>query len=135
MASAERDARRAAAPQMAEVVHAEHDNVCTLRVSGEIDISNVGLLRDAAMALPNSAIGLVVDLSATTFLDSSTIGLLFELKQSLDRRSQPLRIVCPEGCVAERLLAISAVDRFVRSEPTLADAVAAIRAEAPPRPA
>jgi anti-anti-sigma factor len=119
--------------QLARIEHAEEDGVCTITAAGEIDISNVGVLRDAALQIPNHALGLVVDLSEATFIDSATVGLLFELQQSLGRRSQALRVVCPAGTPAERVLEMMSFDSETRGEPTVAEAADAIRRDMPLR--
>jgi hypothetical protein len=61
------------------------------------------------------------------------VGLLFELQQSLRRRSQALRVVCPAGTPAERVLEMMSFDSEARGEPTVAEAAEAIRREIPLR--
>jgi anti-anti-sigma factor len=119
--------------RLAEIARQKNGRVVSVAVSGEVDISNVGQLREATMQLPNHALGLVVDLTEATFIDSATIGLLFELKQALARRSQGFRVVCPDGSAAERVLAMMSFDTQLRAEATAADAVAAIRRELSPQ--
>lgn len=120
-------------PRLARIERGEDDGVHWVAVAGELDISNVAVLRDAALQIPNEALGLVVDLSSGTFIDSATVGLLFELRQSLARRSQALRVVCPAGTPAERVLEMMAFDSESRSEPTVAAAAEAIRRDMPLR--
>jgi anti-anti-sigma factor len=121
-------------PELANVQRTEHDGVYALAVAGELDISNVRTLRDAAALVPNDALGLVVDLTETTFVDSATVGLLFELKHNLERRAQVLRVVCEPGSPAERVLSMTSFDESLRGEPTLQDAIEAIRREVPLNP-
>jgi anti-anti-sigma factor len=118
---------------LARIERGEDGGVYTITATGEIDISNVGVLRDAAMQVPNRALGLVVDLSRASFIDSATVGLLFELHQSLARRSQALRVVCPPGTPAERVLQMMSFDSDARGEPTVAQAADAIRRQMPLR--
>jgi anti-anti-sigma factor len=120
-------------PQLAELQSFERDGVYTVSVSGELDISNVGALREVVMQIPNQALGLVVDLSAATFIDSATIGLLFELRQSLGRRSQALRVLAPPGTPSERILTLMAFDSQLLSGESVDEAIAAIRSEMPLR--
>jgi anti-anti-sigma factor len=103
------------------------DGVPALVVMGELDISNVGELRDGAAQMPADAPGLVVDLTDATFIDSATVGFLFELRQSLQRRGQALQVVSPPGGAAERVLAMTSFDADVCREPDLDSAVAAVR--------
>jgi anti-anti-sigma factor len=134
MATPEQNGRMGDQPQIADVQHSEHDGVYALVVSGELDISNVRLLRDAAVLVPNEALGLVVDLTETTFVDSATVGLLFELKHNLERRAQVLRVVCAPGSPAERVLTMTSFDDELTGESTLEDAIEAIRREVPLNP-
>jgi anti-anti-sigma factor len=119
---------------LARIERAESDGVYALCVVGELDISNVGVLRDAAMQIPNEALGLVIDLTDTGFIDSATVGLLFELQESLARRSQALRVVCPAGMPAERVLEMMSFDSGARAQVTVEQAAEAIRREMPLRP-
>jgi anti-sigma B factor antagonist len=119
--------------RLGEISRAEQDGVYVVAVTGELDISNVAELREAAMQIPNQALGLVVDLSAAGFIDSATVGLLFELRQALERRSQGLRVVCPPGSPAARALELMSFDAPAREAAGAAEAVAAIRRELAPR--
>jgi anti-anti-sigma factor len=87
---------------LAEIELVDQDGVRIVSVAGELDISNVGALEDATFGLSNDALGIVVDLSSATYIDSATLGLLFRLQHSLKRRGQTLRVVCPPGSSARR---------------------------------
>jgi len=127
------DSAAADDPGLARIERGESDGVYSVTVAGELDISNVGVMRDAAMQIPNEALGLVVDLTEASFIDSATVGLLFELQQSLARRSQALRVVSPTGTPAERVLEMMSFDGAARAEPTVGQAADAIRREMPLR--
>src|SRR5439155_5170535 len=59
------------------------------RLVGEIDASNApGFASELKERLPNSAIGLVLDLSETTYIDSAGLHLIFDLSDALRRRQQ-----------------------------------------------
>jgi anti-sigma B factor antagonist len=105
------------------------DDVSLIAVSGEVDISNVKDLREAAYALPNNALGVVVDLTQTRFMDSTTVGLLFDMHANLARRRQALRVVCPEESVPRRLLEVTCFPADTLVEPDVTAAVASIRLE------
>jgi anti-anti-sigma factor len=124
-----------AAPDRAlvEIERDEHDGVRVVAVAGELDISNVSALEQATFDLPNEALGMVLDLSATTFIDSATVGLLFDLYSALARRGQPLRVVCPQGVPARRVLDLMSFDGDALTDEDAAAAVAAIRRDAPLR--
>jgi anti-sigma B factor antagonist len=84
-------------------------DVPVARLAGEVDSSNARHLGASLVdAVPNQAMGMVLDLSDTTYLDSSGIQLLFELAGRLSRRQQELRIVVPaESFVADVLAAVN----------------------------
>ena len=83
------------ADPLAEIELAESEGVRVVAVAGELDISNIATLEDVTFDLPNEALGIVLDLSSATYIDSATIGLLFRLHRGLKRRGQALRVVCP----------------------------------------
>ena len=63
---------------------------------GEIDMANVSeVSRELFSAAPNDAVGLIVDLSGVTYLDSRGLHLLFELAERLRVRDQLLHVVVP----------------------------------------
>ncbi len=102
--------RLAPSPQLARVGLADHDGVTVASVSGEVDMSSVDTVAAALTDLSNLAIGLVVDLSAVEYLDSSGISLLHDLALRLRRRSQLLVIVSPPGSPPRRMLELTALD-------------------------
>jgi anti-anti-sigma factor len=118
---------------LVEIERDEHDGVRVVAVAGELDISNVAALEDATFDLPNEALGMVLDLTATTFIDSATIGLLFDLDRALGRRGQPLRVVCSPRAPARRVLDLMSFDPDALTEEDSAAAIAAIRRAAPLR--
>jgi anti-anti-sigma factor len=123
------DDRRAV--PLAEIELAEREGVRVVAVIGELDISNVGALEDATFDLPNEALGIVLDLSSATYIDSATLSLMFRLHRSLKRRGQALRVVCPAGSSAQRVLELTAFERELPPEEDRDAAVAAIRRDVP----
>lgn len=107
------------------------DDVVVARLSGEIDLSNARTVgEDLSAGVSNSALGLVIDLTAISYLDSSGVHLVFDLAERLRRRQQQLRVVVPEGAAVRRVLRIVELDGTVPVLPTVEEAVAQIRAEA-----
>jgi anti-anti-sigma factor len=107
------------------------DDVVVASVSGEIDLSNATTVGDQlAAAVPNHALGLVIDLSGTTYLDSSGVSLLFDLATRLRKRQQGLRLVVPEDAALLRVLRIVDVASAVPIVSTVEKAVEEIRAGA-----
>jgi anti-anti-sigma factor len=71
-----------------------------------------------------------IDLTATAYLDSSGVHLLFDLAERLQRRQQQLRVVVPEDAPVRRVLRIVELDETVPVTASVEEAVAAIRAAA-----
>ena len=102
-----------------------HDDVPVARLEGEIDASNVHELGGRLRALvSNHSIALVADLSATTYLDSAGINLLFALGEELRARQQRLVLVVREGSPITRMISLTGLDRAVSAHPTLEQALA-----------
>ena len=71
-----------------------HGGVAVARVVGEIDASNVKWVESKLRALlSNQSDRLLVDLSATTYLDSAGIALWFALAADLEQHQQQLHLV------------------------------------------
>jgi anti-anti-sigma factor len=98
------------------------------RIAGELDASNApGFTARLKEAVPNSAIGLVLDLSETTYLDSSGVHLIFDLADALRRRQQALQLVVPpETFVADVLAAVN-LQGAARASQTLPEALETVR--------
>ena len=74
-------------------------------VSGEIDGSNAGeVQRAVAEHVPTTARSLVIDLSQTSYIDSTGVELLFELARRLSSRRQAFTVVVPHGSGVRRVL-------------------------------
>lgn len=98
------------------------------RLVGEVDASNAaGFTAQLKEAVPNTAIGLVLDLSQTTYIDSSGVHMLFDLGDALRRRQQGLQLVVPpDTFIADVLGAVSLAGAAGHSA-TLAEALEAVR--------
>jgi anti-anti-sigma regulatory factor len=80
--------------------------------------------------MPNSAIGLVLDLSETTYLDSSGVHLIFDLADALRRRQQALQLVVPPDTFLADVIAAISLAGAARTSPTLAEALEDVRTPA-----
>ena len=78
------------------------------RLSGEIDLANAGAIEAEVLAALGDAPGLVVDLSAVTYFDSSGLRMLDGLAGACASADIPLRVVAPEGSPARMILRIVA---------------------------
>ncbi len=107
------------------------EDVVIARLSGEIDLSNATEVGDdLSTRVPNTALGLVLDLTATTYLDSSGVHLVFDLAERLRTRQQQLRIVVPAGAPIRRVLRIVELGDTVPVLASVDEAVEGIRSEA-----
>jgi anti-anti-sigma factor len=107
-----------------------HDEVPVARLQGEVDASNVKEVGDRLRSLmSNRSVALVVDLSATTYLDSAGINLLFALAEELRGRQQRLALVIVKGSPIARMITLTGLDQTVPVRPTLPDALGEIREE------
>lgn len=130
MSSAEQSARSSVTTALAEIELFDDEGVRVVTVAGELDISNVGVLEQASFGASNQSLGLVIDLTSTDYIDSSTVGLLFSLRQGLSRRGQLLCVVCPPGSNPHRVLDLVGFAHDHTYE-RLQDAIAAIRHAVP----
>jgi anti-anti-sigma factor len=104
-----------------------HDGVIAVKVTGEIDMSNAGSLRDAILeAIPNDALGCVLDFTALSYIDSAGIHLLYRLGESLRARGQTLRVVVPPGSPTSDTLRLAGVQRHVDFVTELDEGVRAV---------
>jgi anti-anti-sigma factor len=92
----------------------QRDGVVVAHVRGEIDLANAPKLGRALIrAIPNDAVGVVIDLSDTTYLDSSGVSLVFELAERVQARQQQLRVALPEDAPLRRVLRVVSLESVV----------------------
>ena len=81
------------------------DRVVIAALPEEIDLANArGLTSMVSAAVPNEAAGVVLDMSWTTYLDSSGVHLIFDLADRLAARQQTLVLCVPEESNIRRVL-------------------------------
>jgi anti-sigma B factor antagonist len=103
-------------------------------VAGEVDISNAADLGSALEgAVPQRALGLVLDLSAATYIDSAGIHLLFRLGARLTRRRQQLRVVVPDGAPIRKIVNLAGLGWTVPHDKNVPEALTNLRAEVTPQ--
>ena len=109
---------------LARMVEEWHDEVPVARLEGEIDASNVHEMGERLRSLlTNRSVALVIDLSATTYLDSAGLNLLFALGEELRGRQQQLGLVVTEGSPIARMISLVGLDQTVPVHATLAEAL------------
>jgi stage II sporulation protein AA (anti-sigma F factor antagonist) len=106
-----------------------------ITVAGEIDLTNAERLRDALLSALNAgALGLVVDLTATTFLDSAGITALVRASRRADATGATVRLAVTAPAVL-RVLGLVGIDQSIQVHPGVPAAVASLPAQcAEPRP-
>ena len=103
-----------------------HGEIPVARVDGEVDASNVKEMGDRLRSLlSNHSVAMVVDLSATTYLDSAGINLLFALGEEMRGRQQRLVVVVATTSPIARMVTLTGLDQTVPVRPTLAEALGA----------
>jgi anti-sigma B factor antagonist len=96
---------------LARMSVSDDDGLRVVELAGEVDASNVGQLREAALdGLPNSAHGVVVDMRELTYVDSAGIAFLFDAAERLAVRGQTLALVVAPGAVIRRALEVTRID-------------------------
>jgi anti-anti-sigma factor len=119
---------------LAQIAIEQHDDVAVAHVGGEIDISNVApARRELAAGVPDSACGLVVNLSDTSHLDSSGVYLLYELSKTLESRRKHICVVAPPTAPSTRVLFITGFDKVMPFTDTVEQGLARVREDAAAR--
>jgi anti-anti-sigma factor len=101
------------------------DDVVLVRLTGELDLSVAAPAGERiAAALPIAARGVVVDMTALDFIDSSGVSMLFGLARKVGSHRQQLRVVAPPGRAVARVLEIVEFGRAAPVDPDVDSAVA-----------
>lgn len=102
------------------------EDVPGVSARGEVDAATAPALQEAIDGAVASSVGaFVIDLTPTTFLDSSGIVVLLHTGAVLGREDRSLVVICPQGAVREVLALCGLCDRLALFE-TAADAAAAL---------
>ena len=97
--------------------------------TGEIDITNAEQLRDALLtALNAGALGLVVDLTAVTFLDSAGVTALVRASRRAAATEATVRLAVTAPAVL-RVLNLVGIDQVIQVHPGVPEAVASLPAQ------
>jgi anti-anti-sigma factor len=110
----------------------EHDEFAVARLVGEVDLSNaVKLLERLLAAISNRSHSVILDLSATDYLDSAGLRLVFEARRALHARRQRLRVVAPPDGFAAEVLRTAGLGETVPVDGALSDALDAVSSRRP----
>lgn len=103
--------------------------IAVASIEGEIDLSNATQLELAISdAIPNQAVGLVVDLGSVRYLDSSGLGLLFNLARRVSRRQQAFAVVVPRQAEIREILGLGGATKAMVLHDEVTDAVLQLEA-------
>ena len=110
---------------LARVTVTEQAGIPVVRLEGEVDLSNIEEVRHAVFEPADAGHGcLVVDLTGTTYLDSTAVRLLFDLAVRLQARRRRIRLVVSDATIVRRVLILTKLDESVPFDATVAEAVA-----------
>lgn len=88
--------------------------VAVARIGGDIDFSSADdLARDILRALPDSAVGLVLDLTEVRYVDSGGVRVLFALAARLGTSGRRMALAVPEASPIRRLIKITQLEEAV----------------------
>jgi anti-anti-sigma factor len=91
-----------------------------------MDLTSAESLRDALLSALNAgALGLVVDMTATTFLDSAGVAALVRASRRATASEATVRLAVTAPPVL-RVLNLVGIDRLIEVHPSVASAVASL---------
>jgi anti-sigma B factor antagonist len=92
-------------------VQTDHDegSAWVVRLTGEHDLSTLANVRGQLGAVPSGE-PLVIDLSETSFLDSSVLGAVVEAHARCEQAGSRFGVAVPEGSFAARLVDLSGLN-------------------------
>ena len=113
---------------LAELAVSEDNGVVLVRVQGEVDMSNAGDIGVQIQgSVPNTAFGLVLDLSTSRYVDSSGLKLVFDLHSRLQSRQQVLALVVPKGGLVHRVFEIAGAEKVLNLHESVEPATEQVR--------
>jgi anti-anti-sigma factor len=116
--------------QLAQLRLDDKGGITIANIEGEIDLSNAAELEMAiSHAVPNEALGLVVDLARVEYLDSSGVNLLFNLARRMSRRQQEFVVVVPAEAHVREILSLSGAAEPLALYDSLAEALSQLKAD------
>jgi stage II sporulation protein AA (anti-sigma F factor antagonist) len=94
--------------------------------TGEIDLTNAESLRNELLSALNAgALGLVVDMTATTFIDSAGVTALVRASRRAAATEATVRLAVTAPAVL-RVLNLVGIDQLIQVHPSVTDAVASL---------
>jgi len=91
-----------------DISSSQNDGAVRMELRGELDIGTGPTLEQAVeRALDDGCREVVLDLGATTFLDSSGLGALIRAARAVDARQGSLSVLSPPGSEARLVIEMS----------------------------
>ena len=108
------------------------DNRHVIALTGEVDLYTAPELKTQMLELiANGATEVVVDFTDTTFIDSTTLGVLVSGVKRLREKGGTLSIVCSDRNIT-KIFEITGLDRVFTIYPTRAEALERLDSEEAP---
>lgn len=99
------------------------DDAYVVAVAGEVDLyTNPELKQELLTVIGNGARHVVVDLTETTFIDTTTLGVLVGAVKRLAAGGGELSLVCADRNIT-KIFEITGLDRAFLIDPTRAEAL------------
>jgi anti-anti-sigma factor len=118
-------------PALGGLTVREDNGIVVARMRGDIDLSNATAIREHVLGtVSNTALGLVVDLTSTRYVDTAGVNLLLELAERLGTRQQELRLVVPQKGGVRRILDLIGAEKLFKTTRSVELAQEDIRARA-----
>jgi anti-anti-sigma factor len=105
------------------------DDICIVRVSGEVDMAHEDEVREElARAAQSDPTGIVVDLTGCEFIDSSGVRALLLSREAdgPEGASQQLAVAASSEQIL-RILGVMGIDRVIPVRPTVEEAAAELQ--------
>ena len=114
----------------------DSDGVPVARLPADVDAANAESVGEViAASFSHDSPGVVADLTATRYLDSTGSDMLFRLAERMATRRQRLHLVVPEEAPVRRILEIVSISDIVAIHPDVTSALGAVRGDGAPAPA
>jgi anti-anti-sigma factor len=112
-------------PHVEQFSWSSRSGIAVMRPAGEVDLSSTDPLRDGCLAAIDASSGphLVVDLTDTTFMDSSALGVFVGIATELEAAGGWLRFAAVSSPIVAKVLEITQVDLALGAYATVEDAI------------
>jgi anti-anti-sigma factor len=91
----------------------ETDGIVAVCLDGDFDLSNAAALSEQVERAQENGNDLILDLSQTTFIDSSIIHVLFDAARAVEGRNQTVILQLGTVPIVERALEIADIERVL----------------------